>query len=151
MLEILADYDFKVQFLAGKKNVSANTLRRIEWPYDECPWPQVDTGGEEVIAAVIPDAQTSVLDWIAEQGADEDISVLKQWLVAGRRPMKETVFGASGAMRNFWSNFKQFDPRDGVVCRVWTNEGSLHDRYLKVVPIRHNTSRLEQLFSTLYR
>jgi putative transposase len=32
MLEILADYDFKVQFIAGKKNLSTNILSRIEWP-----------------------------------------------------------------------------------------------------------------------
>jgi putative transposase len=30
MLEILADYHFKMQFLAGKKNVSADALSRIE-------------------------------------------------------------------------------------------------------------------------
>jgi hypothetical protein len=90
MLEILANFDFKVQFLAGKKNVSADTLSRIEWPYGECPWPQVNCTQEEVVAAVIPDTPTSVMnpviDWMAELDADEDISMLKQWLLAGRRP-----------------------------------------------------------------
>jgi hypothetical protein len=131
-MEILADYDFKVQFLAGKKNVSADALSRIEWPYEECPWPQVDTEGEvcaaAAAAAVNPDTQTPVLDWVAEQGADEDISMLKQWLVAGRRPTKETVFGTSGAVRNAWANFEQFELNDDILCHVWT------DGYLRVVP-----------------
>jgi hypothetical protein len=134
MLEILADYDFKVQFLAGKKNVSADALSRIEWPYGECPWPQVDCTQEEVIAAVIQDAQTLVLDWVAEQDADEDMSMLKQWLLAGQRPPKEAVVGTSGTIRSSWANFEQMVLQDSIVCRVWTNEGSLPNCYLKVVP-----------------
>jgi hypothetical protein len=69
MLEILADYDFKVQFLAGKKNVSAEALSRIKWPYGECSWPQRNCAQEEVVAAVLPDTPTPVLDWVAEQDA----------------------------------------------------------------------------------
>jgi hypothetical protein len=105
MLEVLADYDFKVQFLAGKKNVSANALSRIKWPYSECPWPQVNCTLEEVVAAVLPDALTPVLEWVAEQDADEDISMLKRWLLAGQRPPKEAVIGASGAVRSAWASF----------------------------------------------
>jgi hypothetical protein len=134
MLEILANYDFKVQFLTGKKNVFAHALSRIEWPYEECPWPQVDTGGEEVCsavaaAAVIPDAQTPVLDWVAEQGADKDISMLKQWLVAGRRPTKMSAGqlpSASGTRGElllqptlFFIDLKGplVESRRGMVCR----------------------------------
>jgi hypothetical protein len=57
--------------------VSADALSRIEWPYDECPWPQVDCAQEKVVAAVLQDAQTPVLDWVAEQEADDKVSVLK--------------------------------------------------------------------------
>jgi hypothetical protein len=133
MLEILADYDFKVQFLAGKKNVSADALSRIKWPYGECPWPQVDCAQEEVVVAVLPDAPTPVLDWVAERDAVKDISMLKQWLLAGRRPLKEVVVGASGATRSFWANFEQFELQGGVVCCVFADEGSLPDQHLKVV------------------
>jgi hypothetical protein len=141
MLEILADYDFKVQFLAGKKNVSADALSHIEWPYGECPWSQVNCAQEEVVAAVLPDAPTPVLDWVAEQDADEDISMLKRWLLAGRRPLKEAVVSASGTTRSFWANFEQFELQGGIVCRVWVDEGSLPDRHLKVVPGGSRSSR----------
>ena len=133
MLEILADYDFKVQFLAGKKNVSADALSRIEWPFGECPWTEVDKD-MEVVAPVVHDVQEPVLNWTAEQEADEDISIIKQWLVAGERPPKETVSGTSGAVRSAWASYEQMALQDGVVCRVWTDEGSLPDRNLKLVP-----------------
>jgi hypothetical protein len=131
-IEILADYNFKVQFLPGKKIVSEDILSRIEWPYNECSWPQVDTGGEEVVAPVIQ-GQAPVLDWVAEQDADEDSKLLKQWLQAGRRPPKEAVIGSSGTLQNCCSNFEQFELQDGKVCSMWTNEGSLPNRYLKMV------------------
>ena len=141
MLEMLADYSFKVQFISGKKNVPADILSRIEWPYGECPWSQVDTGGEEVVAPVVENAEAPgvnakepVLDWAVEQGSDEDIGVLKDWLQFGVRPPKESVKGSSAAVRSYWANFEQFELRNGIICRVWTDEGSLPDRYLKVVP-----------------
>jgi hypothetical protein len=143
MLEILADYDFKVQFLGGKKNVSTDALSRIEWPYGECPWPQIDCAQKEVIAAVLPDAPTPVLDWVAEQNADKDISMLKQWLLAGRRPPKEAVIGTSGAVRSAWANFEEMALQDGIVCHVWADEGSLPDQHLKVVPTSWRKQILE--------
>jgi hypothetical protein len=139
----LADYNFKVQFLAGKKNVSADALSRIEWPYGECPWPQVNCAQEEVVAAVLPDTPTPVLDWVAEQDADEDISMLKRWLLAGRWFPKEAVIGASDAVRSAWASFEQMALQDDVVCRVWADEGSLPDRYLKVVPMSWRKTILE--------
>jgi hypothetical protein len=99
MIEILADYNFKVQFLSGKKNVLADILFRIG---------HVDTGGEEVIAPVIWE-QAPVLEWVAQQDADEDIKLLKQWLQAGRRPPKEAVTGSSDTLRSSWANFTQFE------------------------------------------
>jgi hypothetical protein len=80
---------------------------------------------------------------ITEQDADEDLSMLKRWLLAGRRPLKEAIVGASGVTRSFWANFEQFELQGGIVCRAWANEGSLPDWFLKVVPTSWKKQILE--------
>jgi hypothetical protein len=69
--------------------------------------------------------------------------MLKRWLLAGRRPLKEAVMGASGAVRSAWASFEQMALQDGIVCRVWADEGSLPDRHLKVVPTSWRKQILE--------
>ena len=116
----------------GEKHIPADALSRIPWSYGESPWSRVDTGGE--VAVPVVTEGDPVMNWTAEQDADEDVGQLKRWLQRGERPAKEVVRPGSLALRSYWATFEQFELKDGIVCHVWTDEGGLPDRHLKVVP-----------------
>ena len=154
-LEVLSDFgDFTIQYVAGKKNIPADSLSRIPWK--ETSFAQVDAN--EILAPVTTrSAKTDAagaskeahqepegpLDWVKAQSKDSDVKLLKTWLKDGARPSQRETSAFSPALKSYWASFAQFRLKEGVVYRIWTDALDGPDQWLKVVPQQWQHKLLE--------
>ena len=129
--ELLSEYDFTVQYRAGRKHGNADGLSRQ---------PALISVVEQESALPAPFVQRrewGSQDWRDAQHKDPDLVRFREWLEADPRPDCIDLTGASSDLHMYWRGRQQFFLREGVVTRRWDDPcPSKPSRELIVVPVK---------------
>ena len=81
----LAEYDFTVEYRAGKRHTHVDALSRLSVQNARgVGAPHIDLPGEATVDAVYPEHQTlPLIDWTAAQDSDAEYCILRSYLESG--------------------------------------------------------------------
>ena len=112
-LQVLAHYDFDIQYRPGPKHGNADALSRIEHA------PEVaETFDEGGLCAISPTWAVPPKEMLHHQEADPDLRVVRQWLSDGAVSKAEMTAGST-ALKTYGQVFDQLHlDHDRLICRT---------------------------------
>lgn len=132
-LEMLGQYDYRIEHRLGKKHQNADSLSR-----NPLPVPVTDQAIET--NAVDSGKQAWLQGWTAAdmQSKQEADPNLKQMLLWKRdraaQPTQQEVQGASKATKSLWAQWNRLQLENGVLYRKWETEDGHGTRLQLVLP-----------------
>ncbi len=149
-LQVLGEYQFKVQHRPGKKHTNADGLsrqglckqcaREVEWqeenagsPLFPCP-PRTMESPKVVVRAMTLESTWTPNQLAAWQELDPEISPVVSALKAGRVPTAEEIASWSAVTKRLMLDFDRLVLRDGVVYRKWYGRNGAEQLQQLVTP-----------------
>ena len=121
-LELLAQYDYKIEHRPGKKHQNADALSRTPLPVAVAAGQTVQTN------AVDSGDRTWFRGWTAadlqsRQAADPDLKPILSWKQnQTSQPTPQEVQGVSKATKSLWARWNRLQLQNGVLYRRWETE-----------------------------
>ena len=126
-LETLASFNFEIQHRPGKRHTNADALSRIPVRKEKTEKSAKATFARtEDVSDEIPLLKEA-------QMADQEIELVRSWVVKEERPKWTTVSGMSNRVKSYWSQFQRLCIHDDLLCRIWY-EGKKPERYQIIIP-----------------
>ena len=137
-LEVLSEYDMKIEHRPGRQHQNADALSRLpckqcgfheDWEKEESNIPKVQVVGASIKTEnnhqyIKNDDPITIAEL---QDGDSDISCVKTWLVEKSRPPYHNVSSQSWVVKALWSQWTSLTVKDNILYRKYQekNEGVL--------------------------
>lgn len=133
--EVLSCYDFYIEHRPGRLHKNADSLSRI-------PCKQCKSDHQHTCSSLIPESDAvvnSITDYsdtpLSEmQDSDRDISKVKKWIAAQKRPEYNDISGESVAVKSLWSQWDRLVLQNDVLCRKWEDLVTKSQKLQAVIP-----------------
>jgi len=138
-LETLSSYSFTIEHRKGRLHGNADGLSRI--PCRQCGRDEsIETHMEIDTGTTIPNQLNQLgpekqLDIQTYQDEDRDISLVRQWVVEGKRPNRQDISAEGYVVKTLWTMYSQLEVTGGVLVRRQERPGTEEYVFQAIVPL----------------